>query len=102
YGEKAPEPWVLSDARAPLDVDASAVPAAPATQALSALPTPPKGPPPEVAPFDLGYLERHPTMCWMALAPPDPCPPHAECKPPASWAHVTCPPTLAKHDKAHR
>jgi hypothetical protein len=101
--DRSPEPWAISDARAPLsEAQAPPPPLTPPPETASAVPPPvPSRPPAEVAPFDQGYLERHPTMCWMSSTPPDPCPIRGECKPPPIWAHVTCPPTLAKHDKAH-
>jgi hypothetical protein len=106
HSEREPEPWPLSSAVAP-PVDGQVPPPVElppppsASASASAAPTAPGRPPPVVAPFDHGYLERQPGICWMASAPPEPCNIHGECKSPPLWAHVTCPPTLARSDKAH-
>jgi hypothetical protein len=100
--EAALHEWPIPDARAPLEADtAEPPPPAPPPPTASA-PPPPATPAPEVPAFEEGYLERHPSACWMAPAPPEPCPARGICTQTIpSWARVTCPPTLAKHDKKH-
>lgn len=100
--QRDPDPyiWPVIDA-APLDVEETPVYVPPPSASVSAAP-PPAAPPAEVPPFAEGYLERQSSACWMTPVAPEPCSEHAPCKKPAlTWSRVTCPPTLAKHDKKH-
>lgn len=95
-----PYSWPAPVTREPLDVDVPP-PYVDPPDAAAAVPPPPV-PPPEVPAFAEGYLERQASGCWMTPAAPEPCPERAICTRPAiTWSRVTCPPTLAKHDKKH-
>lgn len=95
-----PVRWTSTDAEPP-EAEPPPVPPPPPVVEDAAAPVAPvtTAPPPEMPPFDRGYLERHDQYCWMSNALPEPCSGREDCKP-AIWTRVTCPPTLAKHDKA--